>query len=172
MAFESSQPTLSEPAMKFSSVLQAVTVLAPALVGAQQPAIPAWPVAEGASGQSLITSPRERAASWSGRFSNQGHAFVSRRKAAGLHFLEDFGHPATRGLSGHSQSSVDRWARRICGRRCCGRLYRSRHRGEREWLCTRRWCGSRGKHWRIARCGCRSIGNRTACGYVGAGRTS
>ena len=34
--------------MKFSSILQAVIVLAPALAGAQAPAIPAWPVAEGA----------------------------------------------------------------------------------------------------------------------------
>ena len=41
--------------MKFSLVLQAVTVLAPALVGAQQPAIPAWPVAEGA--RVRVTSP-------------------------------------------------------------------------------------------------------------------
>jgi hypothetical protein len=34
--------------MKFSSALQAVIVLAPALTAAQAPAIPAWPVAEGA----------------------------------------------------------------------------------------------------------------------------
>ena len=34
--------------MKFSSMLQAVVVLAPALAGAQAPAMPAWPVAEGA----------------------------------------------------------------------------------------------------------------------------
>jgi hypothetical protein len=34
--------------MKFSSILQAVIVLAPASAGAQAPAIPAWPVAEGA----------------------------------------------------------------------------------------------------------------------------
>jgi hypothetical protein len=34
--------------MKFPSMLQAVIVLAPALAGAQTPAIPAWPVAEGA----------------------------------------------------------------------------------------------------------------------------
>ena len=41
--------------MNFSLVLQAVTVIAPALVGAQQPAIPAWPVAEGA--RVRVTSP-------------------------------------------------------------------------------------------------------------------
>jgi hypothetical protein len=34
--------------MKFSSALQAVIVLAPALTAGQAPAIPAWPVAEGA----------------------------------------------------------------------------------------------------------------------------
>ena len=34
--------------MKFSSILQSVIVLAPALAGPQAPAIPAWPVAEGA----------------------------------------------------------------------------------------------------------------------------
>lgn len=34
--------------MKFSSMLRAAIVLAPALAGAQAPAIPTWPVAEGA----------------------------------------------------------------------------------------------------------------------------
>ena len=41
--------------MKDSSVLHAVTLLAPALAGAQQPAIPTWPVAEGA--RVRVTSP-------------------------------------------------------------------------------------------------------------------
>lgn len=48
LSLRSSQPTLADLSMKLFALLQAVIVLAPALAGAQSPAIPAWPVAEGA----------------------------------------------------------------------------------------------------------------------------